>query len=92
MIEANSNCSRVDAVKSRATQLRMQLDQMPRSQPADPAVQKAQSQVQTVDTAVKKDDAQQAETALSTATNAVKQAQTTSQKQSSVWRGLNVYA
>jgi hypothetical protein len=91
MIDINSNCSRVDAVKSRATQLRMQLDQLPRSQPADPAAQKAQSQVQSVDVAVKKDDAQKAETALTTAAGAVQQAQADSQNQSTIWRGLNVY-
>jgi hypothetical protein len=92
MIDANSNCSRVDAVKSRAAQLQMQLAQMHRTQPSDPVVQKAQSQVQTVDAAVKKDDAQKAETALATATVAVRQAQTNSPSQSDVWRGLNVYA
>lgn len=92
MIDINSNCSRVDAVKSRAAQLQMQLAQMPRSQPADPALQKAKSQVDSLNAAVKKDDAQKAETALSTATSAVQQAQTSAQGQSSVWRGLNVYA
>jgi hypothetical protein len=70
-MDLNSNCSRVDAVKSRAAQLRMQLDQLARPQSADASVQKAKSQVQSVDAAVKKNDAQKAETALSTATAAV---------------------
>ena len=92
MIEVNSNCSRVDAVKSRAAQLQMQLDQVSRAQPVDPAVHKAKSQVQSVEAAVKKDDAPKAETALSTATAAVQQAQSQGAQAARPWRGLDVYA
>ena len=76
MIELNSNCSRVDAVKAMAAQLRMQAAQLPHQQPADAAYRKAQGQLDTLDTQVKKGDARQAETALSSAKNFLSQVQT----------------
>lgn len=93
MIDANSNCSRVDAVKARATQLKMQLDQAPRTEPENDTLRKAQSQVQALDTQVKAGDAKKAETALATAASAVQQLQTQNPGgDTSLKRGLDVYA
>jgi hypothetical protein len=96
MIAVNSNCSRVDAVKASATQLKLQVDQAPKSAdaPASDSYRKAQSQIQSLDTAVKQGDAQKAETALATAKSAVQQFQTQTQGQNtSKFPGrLDVYA
>lgn len=93
MIDVNSNCSRVDTAKARAAQLRMQLDQMSRRKAEKPDdFHKAQSRVQSLDAAVKKGDAKQAETALSTATSAVRELQSDSQTSPTFRRGLDVYA
>ena len=91
MIDINSNCSRVDAVKAMASQLKMQVAQAPHTTPPDKNVQKAQSQLDSLDIEVKKGDAQKAEIALSTARSAVTELQTQRPKSSSA-RGLDVYA
>jgi hypothetical protein len=92
MIDVNSNCSRVDAVKSMASQLKMQAAQLPHSNPADDNYHKVQAKLETVDTAVKKNDARQAENALSTAKSALNQVQTQSSATPGSGGLLNVYA
>jgi hypothetical protein len=76
MIELNSNCSRVDSVKARANQLQMQF--APKSRPADasPQTQKVKSDFQSLDAAVKTDDAKQAEVALAVVRKDMATAQT----------------
>jgi len=76
MSDLNSNCSRVDAVKASANQLKMQLAQAPHSVPEDDGYRKAQDQLQALDAQIRNGDAQKAETALSSATAAVKELQT----------------
>ena len=94
VIDVNSNCSRVDAVKASANQLKMRVDQAPHTTPADTAYRKAQSQIQSLDQTVKAGDAQKAETALSTAKSTVNELQTqdTSANTTTFKRGLDVYA
>jgi hypothetical protein len=92
MIDVNSNCSRVDAVKSMASQLKMQAAQIPHSNPTDDNYRKVQAKLETVDTAVKKNDARQAENALSTAKSALNQLQTQSAAAQGGNGRLNVYA
>ncbi len=76
MIDINSNCSRVDAVKSMASQLKMQAAQLPHRTTTDDGYRKVQDKLTSVDTAVKKGDARQAENALSSARSALSQVQT----------------
>lgn len=71
MIDVNSNCSRVDAVKAMAAQLRMQAAQAPHTVPADDNYRQVQTKLASLDTEVKNGDARKAEAALSTAKNAV---------------------
>ncbi len=91
MIAANSNCSRVDAVKATANQLKMQLDQAPRSTPASDALRKAQSEIQSLDSQIRSGDAKKAETALTDAKSAVTQVQRQSPP-GKFQRGLDAYA
>lgn len=88
----SSNCERVDAVKSRAAALRQQLDLVPQTQAKQPEVEKAKSQVQSLDAVVKKGDAKKAESALSTAATAVRQVQTDPKTKPSFQRGVDLYA
>ena len=92
MIDVNSNCSRVDAVKARAAQLRMELDQVPRRAPEDDKLKAAKTQVESLENAVKKGDAATAERALSTATPVVQAVQTESALKNPLRDGLDVYA
>ena len=92
MIDANSNCSRVDAVKASANQLKMQVDQAPHTLPPDENYRKARSQIQSLDQQIKSDDAKKAETALSTAKAAVTQLQTQKPASTQFTRGLDAYA
>jgi hypothetical protein len=92
MIDVNSNCSRVDAVKSVANQLKMQLAQAPKSAAESDSYRKAQSQLQALDQDVKSNNAQKAETALSTATSAVQTLRTQDSSSSQTQNGLDVYA
>jgi len=91
MINIDSNCSRVDAVKASANQLKMQVDQTPRT-PGDQTYRKAQSQLQALDSDIKSGNAQKAETTLSTAKSTVQQLQTQSNTATKFQRGLNAYA
>ena len=92
MIDVNSNCSRVDAVKASANQLKMQVDQAPHAMPADGNYRKAQSEVQAVDQQVKSGDAKRAETALSSAKAAVNELQAQKPAAPKFQRGVDVYA
>ena len=92
MIDVNSNCSRVDAVKSMASQLKMQAAQLPHSNPTDDNYRKIQAKLDSVDTAVKKNDARQAENALSTAKSALNQLQTQPATTQGSGGLLNAYA
>ena len=92
MIDVNSNCSRVDAVKAMATQLRMQATQVPHQMPEDTAYRKVQTKLDALDVEVKKGDAQKAETALSTAKNMVNQISAAATGSSSSSRSFDAYA
>lgn len=104
MIDVNSNCSRVDAVKAAATQLKLQstatssatkaAGHSPAPAGAD-ATRKVQSDLQNLDTQVKADNAQKAELALAVTKKDAAAAQTTGNPQSDgtqIFRGLDVYA
>ena len=84
MIDANSNCSRVDSVKALASQLKLQ--SAPKFTPADlssnaaatssaPAPQKIKSDFENVEAAVKANDAKKAEQALAVVRNDLAAAQ-----------------
>jgi hypothetical protein len=75
-----------------ASQLKMQAAQLPHSHPADDNYRKVQSKLDSVDTAVKKNDARQAENALSTAKGALNQVQTQSAATHGSGGLLNAYA
>jgi hypothetical protein len=92
MIAGNSNCSRIDAVKAAARQLQMQLDQEPRSNPESDGVRKARTELDALQAQIKNGKAQPAETALSTATDAVQQAQTQPAPPPRGRRGVDAYA
>jgi len=100
MIDVNSNCSRVDAVKALATQLKLQYAAPPATAPADSPAHKVQSDLLAVDQQVKADDAKKAELALAVAKNDVTAAQTaksragadSSADATAPFRGLDVYA
>ena len=109
MIDVNSNCSRVDAVKAAATQLKLQSGAVaaggganavsPGGRPANPAsadaARKVKSDLQSLDTQIKADDAQKAELALAMTKKDVAAAKTVSHQQSGdgqPFRGLDVYA
>lgn len=92
MIDINSNCSRVDAVKAMASQLKMQAGQVPHTDPADDRYRQVQGKLATLDTDIKKGDAKKAEAALSSAKNALKQAQTQPATASGSTGLLNTYA
>lgn len=91
MISLNSNCSRIDAIKATANQLKMQATQVPHSTPETSGYKKMQTQIQDLDQQIKSGDPQKAETALASAVSTVRQLQTqkpSSQRQT----GLDVYA
>ena len=92
MIDVNSNCSRVDAVKAMAGLLRMQAPPSAQTQRSDSQQRKVQSKLSELDEAVKRGDAQKAETILAAAQNAVKELQTQPSGSDRVFRGLDVYA
>jgi hypothetical protein len=92
MIAVNSNCSRIDAVKAVANQLKMQLAQAPDKLPESASHRRAQSQIQALDQEIRKGDAQKAETALSTAASAVQQVDVQSTSDTGPQGGLDVYA
>ena len=98
MIDVNSNCSRVDAVKAMAGLLRMQAPPPARTTGSDPQQRRVQNQLNALDEAVKQGDAQKAENILAAAASAVKELQTQSPRPGSepgsgqVFRGLDVYA
>lgn len=64
MIAVNSNCSRVDAVKMQATQLKLQSDRPRRVGPADDSSRKVKADLETLDGQIKAGDAKKAELAL----------------------------
>lgn len=77
MIAVNSNCSRVDAVKAQATQLKLQSAGDPATTSADtPGARKVKADLQNLDSQIKTNDAQKAEQALSTAKKDLANAQT----------------
>jgi hypothetical protein len=67
MIDVSSNCSRVDAVKALANQLKTQYVAPPTQVPADDKSRKVQSDLQTLDNQIKTGDAKKAEAALAVA-------------------------
>jgi hypothetical protein len=93
MVDANSNCSRVDAAKAAANQLSLQLAQAPQGTQKSDSYRKAQAQLQNLNQDIKSNNAQKAETALSSATSAVKQLNAqTSSTPGGFQAGLDVYA
>jgi hypothetical protein len=109
MIDVNSNCSRVDAVKAAATQLKLQssasslssssstpTDGRPPAPSSADAARKVKSDLQTLDTQIKADDAQKAELALAVTKKDVAAAKTAGHQNNSPddqpFRGLNAYA
>jgi hypothetical protein len=105
MIDANSNCSRVDAVKALAGQLKLQ--SAPKLASGDPGSasgadgsQKIKSDFQDVEEAVRANDAKKAEQALAVVRNDLAAAQNSEQKNSEnknaagqqPFRGLDAYA
>jgi hypothetical protein len=87
-----SNCSRVDAVKALASQLKMQLAQAPQSIPASESYRKAQGRLEALEKEIRTGDAQKAETALSNATIAVEQLQSQATTPAESGSGLDTYA
>ena len=73
MLSASSNCSRIDAVKASANQLRLQVPQGAGNGQSSAQLQAANRQLQTVDAAVKTGNAEKSELALSSARSAVQQ-------------------
>jgi hypothetical protein len=92
MISVNSNCSRIDAVKAAANQLQRQIALAPQKSPESESYRKAQGQLQSLQAQIKTGQAQSAETALSTATSAVKSLQTTGTSSSADQHVLDAYA
>jgi len=94
MIDINSNCSRVDAVKTSVTQLKMQVDQVPHRVPTSDTLRKAQAEIQSLEAQVKNGDARKAEVALSTAKSAVQELQTHTPAPAPLkfQRGMDAYA
>jgi LPS O-antigen subunit length determinant protein (WzzB/FepE family) len=91
-IDINSSCSRVDFVKSLASQLKLQVTQASHSIPADDAQRKLQSKLDAVDQAVKGGDPQKAEQALSELQNAVSSSQNGVSHSSAGSKSVDVYA
>ncbi|HTP38819.1 MAG TPA: hypothetical protein VMI92_04530 [Steroidobacteraceae bacterium] len=73
MLSASSNCSRIDAVKASANQLRLQVPQGAGNGQSNSRVQAANRQLQTVDATVRTGNAEKSELALSSARTAVQQ-------------------
>ena len=68
MISASSNCSRIDAVKASANQLKIQTvkpSSTKETDSADASASKVKSDIQTLDDSIKSGDAKKAELALS---------------------------
>ena len=73
MIAINSNCSRVDAVKASAEQIKLEISKAPSFQSGGSQQLRAvERDVQSVDDAVRSGDAQKAELALSDLQSAVR--------------------
>ena len=97
MIDVNSNCSRVDAVKAQATQMKLQSSTLlPAGQAgqADETSRKVKSDFQTLDTQIKTGDAKKAELALAAAKKdlAEEQTQPPSRRNSQNSGSLDAYA
>ena len=100
MIDVNSNCSRVDAVKALANQLQTQFAPPPSPTSTDTQTRKIKSDFQALDAEVKADDAKKAETALAVTRKDIATAQTEPKPDvknlaaagSPPFRGLDVYA
>jgi hypothetical protein len=92
MISVNSNCSRIDAVKASANQLKAQAALTPPSAQKTDSYRKAQSQIQSLDQEIKTGDAQKAETDLSSTASAVKALQIDPDSSTPAQTLLDVYA
>jgi len=107
MIDANSNCSRVDSVKALASQLRLQAAPKSSAVPGtgqtpggSPSPQKINGDFQNVDAAVKADNAKKAELALAVVKKDLAAAQVSKKSNSDSqandgqrpFRGLDVHA
>jgi len=92
MISANSNCSRIDAVKARAAQLEMWVTQAAHTKAAKDTYHKAQSEIQALNSAIKSGDARKAETALSSVSSTVRQLQSQAAPADASGRRLDAYA
>ena len=79
MISINSNCSRVDAVKASANQLRIQFAQARKAGGADEVNRKLNNELQSLDAQIKTGDAKKAEEALSVARSVATQVQSASE-------------
>jgi hypothetical protein len=74
MISATSNCSRLDAVKATANQLKLQAAQTPKAKDAtSPTAKAVAAQLSALDDSVKAGDARKAELALAQARAALRQ-------------------
>ena len=99
MIDINSNCSRVDAVKAAAGQIKLQWG-ISKPTPADPAAQgndsslKVKSDLTTLDSQIKVGDAKKAEQALAVTKKDVAAAETTGSQKPPAHstRGFDIYA
>jgi len=79
MIAVNSNCSRLDAVKASANELKIQFTR-PASvlSGASPQIKAAENDLQALDDSIRKGDAKKAELALSAAQSAIREADASS--------------
>ena len=96
MIAVNSNCSRVDAVKAQATQLKLQsTGDRATAQSDAPAARKVKGDLQNLDSQIKTNDARKAEQALSTTKKDLVNAQTAASTQNTPgqnFRSFSAYA
>jgi len=93
MIDCNSNCSRVDAVKALATQLELQSNGKRPAERADGRSEKVKSDLQALDEQIKTGDAKKAEAALAVAKKDLNSAPVARTRDaSSAFNGLDVYA
>jgi len=79
MIAVNSNCSRIDAVKASANQLKIQFSKPPGvMNGSSPQLKAVENDLQALDVSIRTGDAKKAELALSAAESAVRKLDSTS--------------
>ncbi len=82
MIAINSNCSRVDAVKASANQLKIQFAQTQRTGEPNDKQRKLDGELQSLDAEIKTGDAKKAEQALAAVRSAADNLQSASENAS----------